>query len=117
MIIRVNTATATDEEIRRAIEDLERVLAGRFEPNPPASREAVETIRVGSVCYQLELVKCGKVCRCMTGPGHGPYWYSYWRVVKDGKPGTKSGYIGKKAPAEVLTWLAEHGRSLEDVYR
>lgn len=31
--------------------------------------------------YRHELVRCGKpTCsRCRTDPGHGPYWYAYWR--------------------------------------
>src|SRR3954453_19393791 len=45
---------------------------------------------------RLRYITCGKVgCRtCTNGPGHGPYWYAYWRE------GTKirSLYIGKQRP-------------------
>ncbi|MFI5274763.1 MAG: DUF6788 family protein [Ktedonobacterales bacterium] len=51
------------------------------------------------ITYQLQFRKCGKpTCgTCKRGPGHGPYWYAYWRE------GTKlrSGYIGKVQPAGV----------------
>lgn len=51
------------------------------------------------ITYQLQYRKCGKpTCgTCKMGPGHGPYWYAYWRE------GTKlrSGYIGKTQPAAV----------------
>ena len=32
--------------------------------------------------YRHERVRCGKPTgrRCQTGPGHGPYWYAYWRA-------------------------------------
>ncbi len=51
------------------------------------------------ITYQLQYRKCGKpTCgTCKNGPGHGPYWYAYWRE------GTKlrSGYIGKTQPQGV----------------
>ena len=51
------------------------------------------------ITYQLQFRKCGKpTCgTCKRGPGHGPYWYAYWRE------GTKlrSGYIGKAQPVGV----------------
>ena len=49
------------------------------------------------ITYQLQYRKCGKPsCRiCRSGPGHGPYWYAYWRE------GSRlcSAYIGKVRPA------------------
>ena len=46
--------------------------------------------------YRQRYITCGKPgCRtCTAGPGHGPYWYAYWRE------GTKirSAYIGKQHP-------------------
>ena len=49
------------------------------------------------ITYQLQYRKCGKsTCStCKRGPGHGPYWYAYWRE------GTRlrSGYVGKIQPA------------------
>jgi hypothetical protein len=47
-------------------------------------------------CRQ-EMVSCGKGrCRkCAEGPGHGPYWYRYYR--RDGKLVSK--YVGKERPA------------------
>lgn len=51
------------------------------------------------ITYQLQFRKCGKPScgTCKRGPGHGPYWYAYWRE------GTKlrSGYIGKMQPVGV----------------
>ena len=54
----------------------------------------LEVIDGAAVCYQLERVRCGKAsCRlCSRSPGHGPYWYAYWRA--QGR--TRSIYIGKK---------------------
>lgn len=117
MIVSVDTETATDDQIRAAIEALEAALANRVQPNPPASRLAVEIVRIGAVCYQFELVKCGKLCRCMNGPCHGPYWYSYQRAVAGGKAKTVSRYIGKYAPVPVIAWLESHGRPTEGYAR
>ncbi|MGH2517758.1 MAG: DUF6788 family protein [Ktedonobacterales bacterium] len=51
------------------------------------------------ITYQLQFRKCGKAScgTCKRGPGHGPYWYAYWRE------GTKlrSGYVGKIQPVGV----------------
>jgi hypothetical protein len=54
-----------------------------------AGREVVKRRVMGSVSYQLEMVKCGKDCK---GCPHGPYWYGYYRNQK-GK--VVSTYIGK----------------------
>lgn len=51
-------------------------------------RELVDRIRVGSIVYQSEKVKCGKA-QCRSCP-HGPYWYAYFR--RDGK--LRSKYVG-----------------------
>lgn len=42
------------------------------------------------MCFQLELVRCGK-SDCSSCP-HGPYWYVYW---KQGAR-TRSAYIGRE---------------------
>jgi len=35
-------------------------------------------IKVNGVQYRQQYRKCGKPgCKCNTGDGHGPYWYSY----------------------------------------
>jgi len=51
------------------------------------------------ITYQLQYRKCGKpsCSTCKRGPGHGPYWYAYWRE------GTRlrSGYVGKVQPVGV----------------
>ncbi len=51
------------------------------------------------ITYQLQFRKCGKPScgTCKRGPGHGPYWYAYWREGAK----LRSGYIGKVRPAEV----------------
>jgi hypothetical protein len=49
------------------------------------------------VTYQFQYRKCGKpTCStCRSGPGHGPYWYAYWREGSR----LRSGYIGKVHPS------------------
>ena len=53
------------------------------------------------VYFRQQRVLCGrKTCAICgdKGPGHGPYWYMYWR----GETGRyHSGYIGKTLPASV----------------
>ena len=51
------------------------------------------------ITYQLQYRKCGKpTCgTCKRGPGHGPYWYAYWREGSK----LRSGYIGKVQPVGV----------------
>ena len=51
------------------------------------------------VTYQLQYRKCGKATcsTCREGPGHGPYWYAYWREGAR----LRSGYIGKVRPEGV----------------
>lgn len=55
------------------------------------------------ITYQHQYRKCGKVkkgwrCRtCSEGPGHGPYWYAYWRDATTNK--LRSAYVGKERPA------------------
>ncbi len=48
------------------------------------------------ITYQLQFRKCGKPScgTCKRGPGHGPYWYAYWREGNK----LRSGYIGKVQP-------------------
>lgn len=48
------------------------------------------------ITYQLQHRKCGKeACStCRNGPGHGPYWYAYWREGSR----LRSGYVGKVHP-------------------
>jgi hypothetical protein len=51
------------------------------------------------ITYQLQYRKCGKPS-CHTyrsGPGHGPYWYAYWREGSR----LRSTYIGKvRSPSQ-----------------
>jgi hypothetical protein len=51
------------------------------------------------ITYQLQFRKCGKpTCgTCKRGPGHGPYWYAYWREGAK----LRSGYVGKMQPAGI----------------
>jgi hypothetical protein len=55
------------------------------------------------ITYQLQYRKCGKPsCRtCRSRPGHGPYWYAYWREGSR----LRSTYIGKVRPASLDTSL------------
>jgi len=53
------------------------------------------------IVYRRQYVRCGKpAClRCTSGaPGHGPYWYAYWREGSR----LRSGYIGKVSPEEAV---------------
>ena len=53
-------------------------------------------IKVNGVTYRQQFRKCGKAgCKCNTGEGHGPYWYSY-----DGSSAAK--YVGIKLPEHVI---------------
>jgi len=52
------------------------------------------------VSYSRQYRRCGKAdcARCAAGgPGHGPYWYAYWR--EGGR--MRSRYLGKDAPADL----------------
>ena len=48
------------------------------------------------VTYQFQYRKCGKpLCKqCHLGPGHGPYWYGYFR--QNGQYQCK--YFGRRHP-------------------
>src|ERR671931_96088 len=64
--------------------------------------------RPDGVIYRQQYIRCGKT-RCQRcpprGPGHGPYWYSfYW----DYRQRTRSFYVGKQLPAGVEL-LVEQG--------
>jgi hypothetical protein len=52
------------------------------------------------ITYQLHYRKCRKPS-CRQGPGHGPYWYAYWR---DGTR-LRSVSIGKVRPVSLDTSL------------
>ncbi len=55
-----------------------------------------DQLKVNGVQYRLQYRKCGKAgCKCNTGEGHGPYWYSYG----DNNPAK---YVGSKLPEHVL---------------
>ena len=52
-------------------------------------------IKVNGVTYRQQYRKCGKPgCKCNTGEGHGPYWYSY-----DGN--SAAHYVGINLPEHV----------------
>ena len=90
----LNDLYSLDAALRNVIAKRERE---EWEPIPvKAGREVVEERRAGGRTLRLEYVKCGKSnCRCVSGQGHGPYWYAYYRV--GGR--LKSEYIGKESPA------------------
>jgi len=62
-------------------------------PPPPAAGLAQANV-IDRKTYRQRYITCGKAgcTTCAEGPGHGPYWYAYWRE------GTKirSMYIGKQ---------------------
>ena len=62
-----------------------------------------EQYKVNGVLYRQQYRKCGKAgCKCATGEGHGPYWYSY-----DGSSAAK--YVGSQLPEHV----AKHAKLLK----
>lgn len=57
-------------------------------------------VKVNGVTYRQQFRKCGKAgCKCNTGEGHGPYWYSY-----DGN--SAAGYVGINLPEHVTNHIA-----------
>jgi hypothetical protein len=53
-----------------------------------------------AITYRRQYARCGKAdcARCANdNPGHGPYWYAYWREGSR----LRSGYIGKHPPASI----------------
>lgn len=59
----------------------------------------------GVVCRQW--VRCGKAaCRCATGPGHGPYYYRFWR--EGGR--LRKSYVPRVQVAEVEVRCAARRR-------
>jgi hypothetical protein len=72
-------------------QQIQRQLDAADSTSPP-NRHILNETHLGEVCYQQELVRCGKVsCKCQQGELHGPYWYKYQRV--NGK--LTSQYLGK----------------------
>ena len=51
----------------------------------------------GAITYRQEMRRCGSATcdRCREGPGHGPYWYGYYR---DESGRLRSRYFGKARP-------------------
>jgi len=73
---------------------LEKEIRGRKESRS-AAREVVEEKTVGSTCFSLVKIRCGKKeCKCSRGELHGPYWYAYYS--ENGK--TRCKYVGKTLP-------------------
>jgi hypothetical protein len=75
------------------------VLGMRWAPvlgNETPDPESVQPALPKKATYQQEYVRCGKpTCtRCCSGPGHGPYWYAYWR--EGGRLHKR--YLGKTPP-------------------
>jgi hypothetical protein len=60
------------------------------------------------ITYQLEYRRCGRPsCRtCRMGPGHGPYWYAYWRKGSQ----VYSLFIGTVHPASLDTAMESSAR-------
>ncbi len=52
---------------------------GSGRSSPRSATETAETLYKTPVLVSHR-VRCGKpTCRCITGEGHGPYWFLYWR--------------------------------------
>jgi len=71
-----------------------RALYDSWQQPGDQSGVPVQVARVRT--YRQEKVRCNKpTCtRCVDGPGHGPYWYVYWR--EGGK--LRKRYLGKRKP-------------------
>jgi transcriptional regulator CtsR len=79
------------ELIRRAEE------ADRSEQSP-SRNQTVKERTFDNKTYRLESIRCGKeICKCTRGKLHGPYWYSYTRVIDK----VTSKYIGKSLPKDI----------------
>src|SRR5690348_16874536 len=67
------------------------------------------------ITYQLQFRKCGKPScgTCKRGPGHGPYWYAYWREGNK----LRSGYIGKVRPNDVPPAVVARAEARLDLRR
>lgn len=64
--------------------------------NEPPAPTPAQTALPKTATYRQEYVHCGKdsCTRCQAGPGHGPYWYAYWR--EEGR--LRKRYLGKTPP-------------------
>jgi hypothetical protein len=67
------------------------------------------------ITYQLQFRKCGKPScgTCKRGPGHGPYWYAYWREGNK----LRSGDIGKARPSAVPPAVVARAEARLDLRR
>ncbi len=67
------------------------------------------------ITYQLQFRKCGKPScgTCKRGPGHGPYWYAYWREGNK----LRSGYIGKVRPSDIPPAVVARAEARLDLRR
>jgi len=87
------------------------ILATRLAPvlgNEPNTQEAVPLPLPKTATYRQEHVRCGKAActRCRTGPGHGPYYYAYWR--EHGQLHKR--YLGKTLPEKGVLPALERDR-------
>jgi predicted ATPase/DNA-binding SARP family transcriptional activator len=67
---------------------------------------SAESAAPPTISYSRQYRRCNKAdCPSCTlgGPGHGPYWYAYWR--EGGR--RRSRYVGKHLPPEAATQIAE----------
>ena len=102
-------AELSDQQKKKVEQYIDLLLAEQLPLVVKIHREVVEQKQVGSISYQLELVKCGKAT-CTKCP-HGPYWYGYYRrgkrmvskyVGKDFKLLDKSSYVSNQDDSEGL---------------
>jgi hypothetical protein len=55
------------------------------------------------ITYQRQYRRCGSTrCKCYQAdhPGHGPYWFGYYRALIAGKRRLRTWYIGKRLPQD-----------------
>jgi hypothetical protein len=88
--------TLTVADLRRVAAKVDEIRALHDAWQQPANLSGARTLARGTRTYRQEKVRCNKpTCtRCVDGPGHGPYWYAYWR--EDGK--LRKQYLGKREP-------------------
>lgn len=95
------TEEGADPEGRFLLDDIKHDVLNRLSEMAREDENSLPIPRAtaGKVSYILEYVKCGKLCHCNDGKGHGPYWYAYWHTGKK----THCRYIGKDLRAAGVT--------------
>ncbi len=90
----LDTLTAADlRKVGAKVDELRSLYDAWQQPSDLGAASGAGS---GVRTYRQAYVRCKKpTCtRCVAAPGHGPYWYVYWR--EGGK--LRKQYIGKQRP-------------------